>query len=223
MIVKVKRQENAEAVGRFESYELPNCGQKEVTAILNEINSKISDPIAWECSCNQKLCGACAMIINGTPSLACGVKIDTDNTPELVLEPLSKFPVIKDLMVDRSIIKEHQKAIMLIRGEQAGPNKEELDNQYQVSKCLKCGLCLEICANYTGKNFYGAIMANDSYLLHVTSADRKDEILKEYQAHFEIGCSMILACRDICPMKMPTLSSMGYMNGQKFEKKEPSN
>ena len=57
--------------------------------------------IAWECSCLQKKCGACAMRINGVPRLACDTKIGDLKSKTVTLEPLKKFPVVRDLIVDR--------------------------------------------------------------------------------------------------------------------------
>lgn len=154
------------------------------------------------------------MIINHVPALACGTFINPKETSELVLEPLTKFPVISDLTIDRPSIYQHQKEAMMYLGQWETPDAKEFPVQYQAAKCLKCGLCLEVCPNYTGKGdrFFGAVLANEAYLLHSSTKDRKKEIKKQYNLHFATGCSQSLACRDICPMKIPTLSSIGYMN-----------
>lgn len=165
----------------------------------------------------QKMCGGCAMIINGIPALACGTFVDTSKEELLVLEPLSKFPVISDLVTDRSCILEHQKAALMYLGKKGAENEKEFINRYSVAKCIKCGLCLEVCPNYVGDDrFYGAVLANEAYLLYTSSENRKKEIAKEYGRHFAAGCSKSLACRDICPMKLPTLSSIGYLNRKSF-------
>ena len=123
----------------------------------------------------QKSCGGCAMVINGRPALACGEFIDTDKEKMLVLESLTKFPVVADLAVDRSIIQEYQKTAMMYLGTRAKPDKKEFAQQYSAAKCLKCGLCLEVCPNYTkdSEKFFGAAFANSVYLLHSSSEDRK--------------------------------------------------
>ena len=181
---------------------------------LVDVNNLPCRRIRWECSCMQKMGGACAMVVNHEPVLACNTFINPQKTELLVIEPLTKFPVITDLCVDRSCIREYLKEAEMYLGKYGGASEKEFSNQYQVGKCLKCGLCLEVCPNYTGyeSNFYGAVFANESYLLHSSTEDRKKEIKKQYQKHFEKGCSKSLACRDICPAKIPTLSSIGYMN-----------
>lgn len=157
------------------------------------------------------------MIINGIPALACGTFVDTSKEELLVLEPLSKFPVISDLVTDRSCILEHQKAALMYLGKKGAENEKEFINRYSVAKCIKCGLCLEVCPNYVGDDrFYGVVLANEAYLLYTSSENRKKEIAKEYGRHFAAGCSKSLACRDICPMKLPTLSSIGYLNRKSF-------
>ena len=162
----------------------------------------------------REMCRGCAMVINGRPGLACGTFIDTGQSSLLVLEPLTKFPVVTDLVVDRSILQEYQREAMMYLGTRATPDQKEYARQYSAAKCLRCGLCLEVCPNYvpSSREFFGASFANSAYLLYSSSEDRKKEIRKQYARHFEAGCSKSLACRDICPAHLPTLSSIAYMN-----------
>lgn len=223
MKIRVKRQDGPGAAPYWQTFDFSGKGRKTVAGILDEINYRDdlidengapSRRIRWECSCMQKMCGGCAMIINGIPALACGTFVDTEKEELLVLEPLTKFPVVSDLITDRSCILEHQKAALMYLGKKGVENEKEFANRYSVAKCIKCGLCLEVCPNYVGEEgrFYGAVLANEAYLLYTSSEDRKKEIAKEYRRHFAAGCSKSLACRDICPMKLSTLSSIGYMN-----------
>ena len=225
MIVTVRRQKAPGEEAYYQSFDVKACGRVTVSHILEELNGreplcdvdgKAADRISWERSCLQKICGSCAMVINGKPALACSEFIDTAETKELVLEPLSVFPVICDLMVDRSIIDEHQKLALMFLGERTKPDAAEHEQQYLAAKCLKCGLCLEVCPNYAGNGgkFFGALFADEAYLLHSSTADRRKEIAKEYRKHFERWCSKSLSCREVCPMKIQTLSSIGYMNSK---------
>jgi len=226
VIIKIKRQDNPQSASYWQSFDFAPIGRKTVASILDDLNNwddlkdtegNVAKAIRWECSCMQKTCGACAMVVNKKAVLACNEFIDTDKQEELVLEPLSKFPVVADLIVDRSIILEHQKNVNMYIGEKSNVQKEELEHQYDVAKCLKCGLCLEVCPNYKANNkkFYGALMANESYLLYSSSDDKKNEVQKDYDNHFAAFCSKSLACETVCPMHMPTLSSMAFMNKKK--------
>ena len=138
----------------------------------------------------------------------------TNDTEILRLEPLTKFPVVEDLIVDRSVIWERQKEALMYLGIRKHPDPKEHDHQYSAAKCLKCGLCLEVCPSYLGAkdDFYGAEFANNAYLLHSSSLNRKRALEKQYEEHFAKQCSKSLACRDICPAHLQTLSSISYMN-----------
>lgn len=153
------------------------------------------------------------MVINGTPALACATYADEVKGRELVLEPLSKFPVVSDLVVDRSAIYEnliHAKAYL----ESAAKNDLHLQKQlYTLAKCLKCGLCLEVCPNYRpGGDFFGAVLANESYLTVSQSPDKKPPVLESYKNHFGAGCSKALSCQSVCPAGIETLTSILRMN-----------
>ena len=153
------------------------------------------------------------MVINNVPALACETFLRDIKNDTVVLEPLRKFPTIADLMVDRSVIDDYLKKEDAFIEEYKGADPKEFDHMYAAGKCLKCGLCLEVCPNYSGgRSFYGAAFANDCYLIASRSMTR-DKLLKEsYREHFAKGCSKSLSCAQICPMKIPTLASISKMN-----------
>ncbi len=116
-------------------------------------------PVAWECNCLEEVCGACTMVINGHVRQACTALVDRllEERPEgIELRPMSKFPVVRDLVVDRSRMFETLKKVRawlpidsyLHMG--SGPRQSQ-DNQelaYVLSKCMTCGCCLEACPQY---------------------------------------------------------------------------
>ena len=180
--------------------------------IINDLGEK-TDRIGWDCSCLQGMCGACAMVINETPALACETFLKNLKGDEVVLRPLRKFPVVHDLIVDRSVIHETLKSTNVYIGEYNPKEKEDHEHQYAVANCLKCGLCLEVCPNYTdGKSFYGAVYANDCYLVKARNREKAGDIRSSYAGHFANSCSKALSCMEVCPMHIPTLSSMAKMN-----------
>ena len=116
MVVKIKRQETCDSVPYWQSFTYNGQKHVSVSAILETLNytddlfdidGNQASRIRWECSCMQAMCGGCAMVINGVPSLACAIFADEVKGEDLVIEPLSKFPVVSDLIVDRSIIYDN--------------------------------------------------------------------------------------------------------------------
>ena len=213
MTITVLRRSGANAQPEWKQYnDRPESEQDTVATALTRLNESLDDPIRWECSCLQKKCGACAMVINGHPALACETFV-RDLGEEIVLRPLSKFPVISDLVVDRGVIQENLKASGDYIGEYTPPSPKEHAHQYAAAKCLKCGLCLEVCPNYgKGEHFYGAVFANDCYLVASTSKEQGESFRKEYAGHFAAGCSKSLSCMEVCPMQIPTIASMAKLN-----------
>ena len=222
MIVKIKRQGAPDAPSYWQSFVYDGPKHVTVSAVLDALNytddlfdtkGKPASRIRWECSCMQAVCGGCAMVINGVPALACSTFADAGKGEDLVLEPLSKFPVIADLMVDRSIIYQQLLLAKAYLDDCAVSGKGQHKQQYSVAKCLKCGLCLEVCPNYhPGGEFFGAVLANESYLIAHQSGESKPPIVKEYQKHFGEGCSKALSCQSVCPMEIETLTSIMKMN-----------
>ena len=222
MIVKIKRQSSPDAAPYWQSFSYNGPMHVTVSAVLDAINytddmidteGKSATRVRWECSCLQSVCGGCAMVINGVPALACNTFVDEVAKDDLVLEPLSKFPVVADLMVDRSIIYENlNKAKAYLESDIVSSAKSH-DHQYSVAKCLKCGLCLEVCPNYhPGGSFFGAVFANESYLITSQSAEKPVALVKEYNTHFGSGCSKALSCKTVCPAGIETITSIMKMN-----------
>lgn len=222
MIVKIKRKDSPESVTYWQSFNYDGPKHVTVSAVLDALNytddlfdtnGKTAKRIRWECSCMQAMCGGCAMVINGVPSLACNTFADEVKGQDLVLEPLSKFPVVADLIVDRSVIYEHLMQVKAYLDETAVNDTHQYNQQYSVAKCLKCGLCLEVCPNYRpGGEFYGAVLANESYLVASQSTQKHPPIVQEYKTHFGAGCSKALSCQTVCPMGIETITSIMRMN-----------
>lgn len=116
---------------------------------LRDADGKEASPIRWECSCLQKKCGACAMRINGVPGLACDVKLSACGE-RIRLEPLRKFPVVADLIVNRDIMRENLIRMHLWLEQDALEPAADQELAYDASRCLQCGICLEVCPNYYG-------------------------------------------------------------------------
>ena len=222
MIVKIKRQRTPDSAPYWQSFSYSGPLHVTISAVLDAINytddlfdteGNPATRVRWECSCLQTVCGGCAMIINGVPALACNTFVDEVTKKDLVLEPLSKFPVVADLMVDRSIIYENLNSAKAYIESRSVSSKQNHAHQYSVAKCLKCGLCLEVCPNYNaGGTFFGAVFANESYLITTQSSEEPTQVVKEYKTHFGAGCSKALSCQNVCPVGIETITSILKMN-----------
>ena len=222
MKVRILRQESPLSEPYWESFDYDGPRETSVSGMLDHLNYHddiINDAgqetrrIAWECSCLQGVCGACAMVINNTPALACDTFLKDLTGDEVVLRPLTKFPTIRDLVVDRTSIHHNLKRCDVTIGAYQPVGNEGFAHQYNAAKCLKCGLCLEICPNYTnGNSFFGAVFANDCYLVYARNREKSRDIKKAYAQHFGNTCSKSLTCMDVCPMHISTIASMARLN-----------
>jgi succinate dehydrogenase / fumarate reductase iron-sulfur subunit len=159
-------------------------------------------PIRWECSCMQKKCGACAMLINGVPRLACDVRLTAAAQNGIVrFEPLRKFPVIADLIVDRSDMMENLKTLQAWFTEETVADEAVGAMTYDAARCLQCGCCLEVCPNFYAEGaFFGAAAAIPAAgLLSAMPQKQQKSFFRSYRRHFYDGCGKSLACRNICP------------------------
>ena len=222
MKVKILRQVTPVSEPYWESFNYNGPSDITVAGLLDHLNynddivndkGESTTRIGWECSCLQGVCGSCAMVINGIPALACEAFVRDLKGKEITIRPLRKFPVIHDLVTDRSSIHENLKKTNIFIGEWQQSEDTDHEHQYAAAKCLKCGLCLEVCPNYVnGQTFYGAVFANDCYLVSSRNRSKTDEMRKVYGEHFARGCSKSLSCADVCPMKIPTLASISKLN-----------
>ncbi|MBQ9030997.1 MAG: 4Fe-4S dicluster domain-containing protein [Parasporobacterium sp.] len=175
--------------------------QKIGTGHSRDVAGREVAPIAWEAGCLQKKCGACAMLINGLPRLACDTFLRQLKSKKITLAPLRKFPVIRDLVTDRSVMFENLKTLE-VWSETTSPVKEkDLDRAYDASRCLQCGCCLEACPNFEpgGSFFSAAGFAPQARLLTSCASSMQDNIRKLYQLHIYDGCGKALACEKVCP------------------------
>ena len=191
----------------FETEDINATVATALTEINNNPNIKDTEgnrvkPILWKCSCLQKKCGACAMIINSKPQLACNAQLkDYAKKGTVTIEPLKKFPVVADLIVDRTIMRDNLTNMKIWFNSQTKADETVSDIMYESSRCLQCGCCLEVCPNfYVGSEFTGmAAAVPTARIISAVPEEQKKEIRTEYKKHIYNGCGKSLACRDVCP------------------------
>ncbi len=132
---------------------------QKIAALARNAENKPVAPVAWDCNCLEEVCGACTQVINGRVRQACTALVDKllEEKPDAIeLRPMTKFPVIRDLMVDRSrmfsTLKKVKAWIPVDSYLDMGPGpRQSQENQeiaYVLSKCMTCGCCLEACPQF---------------------------------------------------------------------------
>ena len=165
--VRVLRQDVSGGESYWERFEVPYVPNMNVISVLQQIAAQARSqdgrrvaPVAWDCNCLEEVCGSCTMLINGRTRMACSALVDrllAEGGDEIELRPMSKFPVIRDLVVDRRRLfrgLEKVKAWVPVEGSyDLGPgpriSPEEQEDAYPLSECMSCGCCLEACPQYT--------------------------------------------------------------------------
>lgn len=182
-------------------------------------------PVAWEMNCLEEICGACMMVINGKPRQACSAIVDQLEQP-IRLKPARTFPVVRDLVVDRSRMFDalkRVKAWIPIDGTYdlgPGPRMAEKDRQwaYELSRCFTCGACVEACPNVNERtSFIGPFAISQARLFneHPTGKMHREERLEALMGEGGIHeCGNAQNCVQVCPKGIPLTTSIAEMNRQ---------
>jgi len=221
--LKVWRQKNKEAEGQFKDYALsdisPDMSFLEMLDVLNEqLLAKGEDPVAFDHDCREGICGSCSMMINGKPhgpesmTTTCQLHMrkfkDGDN---VVIEPwrASPFPVIRDLVVDRSAFDRIIQAggfISVNTGNAQDGNtlpisKPDADSAMDAAACIGCGACVAACKNASAMLFTAAKVSHLGYLPQ-GQPERQRRVLKMVEQMDGEGfgnCTNTYDCEAACP------------------------
>jgi succinate dehydrogenase / fumarate reductase iron-sulfur subunit len=164
--VRVLRQSAPGAPSHWERHRVTYEPNLNVISVLQKIAAQATTadgqettPVAWDCNCLEEVCGACTMLVNGKTRQACSALVDRllDDDPDgIELRPMSKFPVLRDLCVDRRRMfraLETVKAWVEVddyfdRGPGPKESQESQERRYPLSECMTCGCCVEACPQY---------------------------------------------------------------------------
>lgn len=229
--VRVKRQDDFNAVPYWETFRVDYRPNMNVITVLQEIQrnpvnvqGEEVSPVVWECSCLEEVCGSCTMVINGKVTQSCSALVDKYEQP-IVLEPMTKFPVVRDLLVDRQRMFESLKRVHAwvdIDGTHdlgPGPKQAPKEQQelYAFARCMSCGCCVDACPQYTKDNsFIGpAAIAQAHYFNHNKSgAFNKEERLRALMGEGGIHeCGNAQNCVRVCPKDIPITKAIAELNG----------
>ena len=226
----IPRQTDMNSKPYQEEFEVPYRPNHNVIAALmeirrNPVNKKgeKTTPVIWEMNCLEEVCGACSMIINGKPRQSCSAIVDQLEQP-IRLEPMTTFPIVRDLLVDRSRMFDSLKKVKAwipIDGSYdlgPGPRMPERKRQwaYELSKCMTCGVCLEACPNVNSKSdFIGPAPLSQVRLFnaHPTGAMNKAERLETIMGDGGLAnCGNSQNCVQACPKGIPLTTSIAALN-----------
>src|SRR6202521_95423 len=219
--IKIKRQLTPDAKPSWEEFEIPYKPNMNVTSALMEIaanpvtrDGKQTTPVTYDSNCLEEVCGSCAMLINGKARMGCSALLDKYEQPSK-LEPLSKFPLVRDLAVDRSVLFENLKRVKawvpvdgtydLGPGPRVYPTEQE--EAYPVSRCISCCCCMEACPQFNeSTGFVGAATIAQVRLFnqHPTGKALKQERLQALMGDGGIQeCGFAQNCVEVCPKDIP--------------------
>ena len=164
--MRILRQDAPEPPSYWERHTLELEPDMNITSVLQRIaaNAHTAEgeavaPVAYDANCLEEVCGSCTMLINGRTRQACSALVEkllAEHPDEIELRPMSKFPVVRDLVVNRHRLfraLEKVRAWMPVDGYYAvgpGPRQspEQQEQAYPLMQCMSCGCCLEACPQY---------------------------------------------------------------------------
>ena len=218
----------------WEEFEVPlTPGLNIISALLHvqkypvTREKKTVTPVAWEQGCLEEVCGSCSMLINSRPRQACSALIEnlllTSAHNTITLAPLSKFPLIRDLVTDRTSMFENLKKVRAwidvdeSRDVGAGPkmSPELQEALYQLSTCMTCGCCTEACPQVSIKSkFMGPAAISQARLFnaHPTGKLTAQERLRPLMEEGGVAdCGNAQNCVKVCPKNIPLTESIALI------------
>jgi succinate dehydrogenase / fumarate reductase, iron-sulfur subunit len=193
---------------------------------LNRAGEKVT-PVAWEQGCLEEVCGSCSMLINCRPRQGCTALIDNllqaTSSRTVTIAPLTKFPLIKDLVVNRDQMFEQLKRIRawvevddaLDRGFGPKVSQKVQEAMYVLSTCMTCGCCSEACPQVNARSkFMGPAPISQARLFNahpvgkLMESDRLKPLMEEGGVS---ECGNAQNCAAVCPKKIPLTESIALM------------
>jgi succinate dehydrogenase / fumarate reductase iron-sulfur subunit len=234
--LEIHRQKDKNSPAHFETFEVPYRPNMNVISALMEIrkkpvttDSKTVEPPAWEAACLEEVCGSCTMNVNGKIRQSCTALIDDVSEKRgeklyIKLEPMKKFPLVRDLVVDRSSMFKNLikiKGWVPIDGSydlgMAPPQDDNVRRlRYELSRCMSCGCCLEACPQVNEKSTFigpAAIAQTLLFNTHPVGKSLENERLDVMTSREGItGCGNAQNCVKVCPKEVPLLTAIAQIN-----------
>lgn len=228
--VRVLRQQNPHSGSHWEAFDVSYEPGMNVTTVLQRIaahpvtdDHHESTPVAYDACCLEEVCGACTMVINDRVRQGCSALVDNllkDSPDGISLRPMTKFPVVRDLLVNRKRMFDDLKKVRawvqvdgyydLGSGPRISP--KEQDKAYPLSRCMTCGCCLEACPQFNDRSgFIGPAAISQAILFnsHPTASVDRDARLDVLAGPGGItDCGNSQNCVKVCPKEIPLTDSI---------------
>ena len=230
LTLKVWRQKDKNDSGRFETYDVKDISSEmsflEMFDVLNErLIGEGGEPIAFDHDCREGICGMCSMVINGRPhgpwkaTTVCQLHMrEYKSGDTIVVEPFraNSFPVLKDLMVDRSAFDRIIQAggyISVNTGNAVDGNaipveKDKADDSFAAAACIGCGACVAACKNSSAMLFVSAKISHLA-LLPQGEPERKQRVINMIAQMDKEGfgsCTNTYSCEAECPKEISVMN-----------------
>ena len=208
----------------MQSFELPETQSMTLFIALNKIREEHDPSLQFDFCCRAGICGACGMVVNGRPGLACRTKT-ADLPDEITLLPLPAFKLVGDLSVDTGTwFREMYQAVesWIHTKKEFDPHAPEepmanavAEDIYELERCVECGCCVAACGTARMReDFLGAAALNRIARFMLDPRDQRSE--REY---FDLvgtddgifGCMGLLGCEDVCPKHLPLQDQLGAL------------
>lgn len=220
----------------WEEFELKRAVSMNIISALMEIQKnpvtregKTVEPVVWESACLEEVCGSCSMLINAIPRQACTAlveKLISETGKEVItLAPLTKFPLIRDLIVDRSQMFENLKKIhgwidigSTFNNDHCGPkiHPEKQQIMYALSTCMTCGCCSEACPQINSKSSFIGPAAISQARFYNDNPTGKTQMPQRLHVLMEEGgvssCGNAQNCVKVCPKEIPLTDSIAALS-----------
>jgi fumarate reductase iron-sulfur subunit len=211
----------------IQEYKLEETPRLNLFNALNTIRDEQDPTLMFDFVCRAGICGSCAMMINGRPTLACRT-LTSDLPHAIELYPLPFFKMLGDLSVDTGVwFREMARHVesWIHTGKEFDPNAEEtrMDNKtavaiYNTERCIECGCCIAGCATANVRSdFMGAAGLNRIARFMIDPRDERDhetwfELVSTDEGVF--GCIGMMGCDDVCPKDIPLLDTFAFIRRQ---------
>ena len=189
--LKIKRQDSPESSSYWSTFKLPFKPFANIISCLQEIQrnpitveGKEVPPVVWDCNCLEEVCGSCTMLINGQVQQACTALVDKLMQP-IVLEPMSKFPVVRDLQVDRSRMFENLKKVKEPANNICKPFHIEIEN-YLNKKYKKVSKIKDFYKGLYKKDIFFEYFSSDRKFMNKLGMEKRSKLEHRFDA-FIVG------------------------------------